>query len=323
MFLIVGICDESGDTRNISSPDKRLNRLVSAVDELFKSPTTSQPARNPARKRIQAQFGEVLTQPEALERLRKEKEERAEKLRAKKAEKEMIKKVKKDAKDAERARKKALKEKEQAKKQAEKKAQKGKKGQKGKEVEKRKKAKESTVMSQIGRSLNYHDTSSSGSDYSSSSEEDIDLVRKDLNNSWSSVSSEANTSDLLPSADEFDDADDLPDLPDEPVPSTSRNITTTTINKKTSRAKVIKVKNIKTKNTGKTKLKSPRKEAWIVDMLDKEKEMIVDAPIEEEVITKDDPNVVEIEIDGEAVLIKENVSYVCVTYEGENWPGMI
>ena len=308
------------ESTNISCPEKRLNKLVSVVDEMFTSPTTSQP-RNAPRKRIQAQFGEVLTRPEALERLRLEKEERAEKLKAKKAEKEMIKKVKKDAKDAEKARKNALKEKEQTKKQARKKAQKGQKGKKVKKVEKRKKAKESTVKAQIGRALNYHESSNSDC---SSSEEDIDLVRKDLNNSWSSVSSEPNTSDLLPSADEFDDADDLPDLPDEPVPSTSRNVTITT-NKKTSKTKVMKVKNIKTKNTAKPKLKSPRKEAWIVDMLEEEERIVESAEVEkvEKVITKDDPNVVEVEIDGEAVLLKENVSYVCVSYEGENWPGMI
>ena len=218
-----------------------------------------------------------------MERLAKEKEERLAKKQAKKAESETIKQAKKTAREAEKARKKALKDIEKAKKalkDIDKTNKKGKVTKKVKKVTKAKikKTKDPNIMDQIGAALNYVSSSSSESD-----SEDVELLRKDFNNTWSSKSSEVNTSDFLPSASD----DDLGE-PTKPSTSTRRRIS----------------------------------EAWVVNDIE-EQEMAVDLiPLEND-IEKDDVNVVEINIDGARVMVKENVTYVVVEYEGQNWPGMI
>ncbi len=226
-----------------------------------------------------------------MERLAKEKEERLAKKQAKKAESETIKQAKKTAREAEKARKKALKDIEKAKKalkDIDKTNKKGKVTKKVKKVtkakiKKTKKTKDPNIMDQIGAALNYVSSSSS----SESDSEDVELLRKDFNNTWSSKSSEVNTSDFLPSA-----SDD--DLGEPTKPSTS---TSTSTRRRIS-------------------------EAWVVNDIE-EQEMAVDLiPLEND-IEKDDVNVVEINIDGARVMVKENVTYVVVEYEGQNWPGMI
>ena len=220
-----------------------------------------------------------------MERLAKEKEERLAKKQAKKAESETIKQAKKTAREAEKARKKALKDIEKANKalkDIDKTNKKGKVTKKVKKVTKAKikKTKDPNIMDQIGAALNYVSSSSSESD-----SEDVELLRKDFNNTWSSKSSEVNTSDFLPSA-----SDD--DLGEPTKPSTS------------------------------TSTRRRISEAWVVNDIE-EQEMAVDLiPLEND-IEKDDVNVVEINIDGARVMVKENVTYVVVEYEGQNWPGMI
>ncbi len=214
-----------------------------------------------------------------MSRLEKEKEDRLAKRQAKNAERERIKEVKKAAKDAEKARKKAIKDKAKANDKEKKDKTKVTKKvvvKKTKKVKKTK-TKAKNIDDQINAALNYYSSTSASED------EDPELYRKDLNNSWSSKSSEINTSDLLPS----DDNDDMDDMVMKPSTSTG------------------------TKSRGRNLLEINEND---------ESEMSVETETQ---VDRDDVNDVEIDIGGKSQLIKENVTYVLVDYEGQTFPGMI
>ena len=332
---IVGQLAESrrkrGRAPRSPSPDARHELMRRTIVEILSPKGDEAPTRRGPRKRVQANFGEVLTRPEAIERLRLEAEERQIRDAAKKDAVRKLKEAKKAVRDAEKDRKKALKkaEKEKKDKEKEKKKEDKKKDKVAKSVAKKNTKKKTTskdLMKQFNKVLNYNPSSSSETE---DDQDDRELLRKDRNNSWSSKSSEVNTSDLIPSDHNDDEFSE-----NEPGPSTA---TATAKRQANTPLYQVTKKSAKSKSTTRTV-----HEQWVVTVNDdnemneqenevptrnddnemNDQENIV-TRLNENEVTKDDVNVVEIEIDGKTELIKENVTYVIVEYEGEKWPGLV